>query len=597
MKIFALNLQNKRYLRENLNISEKPAFCGGDSCRTDKVDSVEIRPACPYETALKKLQKITKNEYNSLTEKEKSELRLKINNLPDAQEIKTDVKMHRFAAEAIRQVFDAQYGKGNYVVVPVGRSLSSISRLLAMKIGEENVKNIPMSNMQKYYVEALDFGVYMSNMEHFKNQKGYNEVKKYLDSVGLSKDDVEKSGKAYILMDYKCSGMSLGAAYAILSSDLFCSDEKMRMTSASMSEITAATSRKSDEAQNLDKNLEQSKYKKYSFVQLTKQDLTRYKDSAGHGLFWLQNPTEAKRQKLFGFALLDDEFGDNHDKSQYKNILSKSDDGKIKGQNKKIWLSTRQQFKLDKKEDAYRLYNLIMRLEKSIDVYNSLMQKLELSEPMKNDKLLESAKNSLESAFPLEYKYYKNRKQFEKIEHLLPKDTYYELAPKICKEFPDFNSNAPLYKLFEDADNKFNGTIDLHSVFFQDEKYADLLKARRLLQDFELDLNMDRIINKNFEKQDMEAFYEDFRPVLHETMDKISKKYAPEAPQNLKNEETNLYQRFEEKLDEEKRAFLCDLDAKIKILNGAKDKANLSQIVENQNNLLLRAMREIELLS
>lgn len=107
------------------------------------IDKVEFSKETSLNSGLGKLQEINKAEYESLTEVEKASLRKRLEELKDTnikKHYKEEVKLHHFAAEAIKTVFDKEYGEGNYVVITVGRSLSSIGKMLAMKIGEENVK-------------------------------------------------------------------------------------------------------------------------------------------------------------------------------------------------------------------------------------------------------------------------------------------------------------------------------------------------------------------------------------------------------------------------------------------------------------------------
>ena len=99
----------------------------------------------PLDRAMSKLHNISKAEYDVLSEVEKAALREKIETSKGVllnSTVQKDINYHHFATESIKKVFDKQYGEGNYVVVTIGRSLSSISKLLEMKIGSENVKNI-----------------------------------------------------------------------------------------------------------------------------------------------------------------------------------------------------------------------------------------------------------------------------------------------------------------------------------------------------------------------------------------------------------------------------------------------------------------------
>ena len=106
------------------------------------------------------------------------------------------MQYNEIVAEQIKKVLNDKLGIGNYIVIPIGRSLSSIGKCLGYKIGEDNVKSLPMSRGWRFL-----------NLE--KCKEDFDAFSKYLDSVGLSKEEVEKSNKHYVFIDYCCSGDSL----------------------------------------------------------------------------------------------------------------------------------------------------------------------------------------------------------------------------------------------------------------------------------------------------------------------------------------------------------------------------------------------------
>lgn len=117
-----------------------------------------------------------------------------------------DLKYNDITANCIKDTLNNKYGEGNYIVIPIGRSLSSIVKNLGYKIGEDNVKLLPMSSAGRF----LDLE---------KCDEDFGILTDYLDSIGLSKDNVKKSDKQYIFIDYCCSGRSLQGAENLFKSN------------------------------------------------------------------------------------------------------------------------------------------------------------------------------------------------------------------------------------------------------------------------------------------------------------------------------------------------------------------------------------------
>lgn len=161
-------------------------------------------------------------------------------------------------------------------------------------------------------------------------------------------------------MDYECSGMSLKGAYTILTSNLLAGNEKRNFTYASINDIANSTNCPK-EAAELYKNLELSKYKKYSFIDGMNADFTRYKQSAEHSISWKNLPDYAEIKKLFGFALIDNEFFD--EKKRYKDLTINPVKEKIPHQDKRLWLSPQKQYNQDLEEDAQEVFKLIRRIK------------------------------------------------------------------------------------------------------------------------------------------------------------------------------------------------------------------------------------------
>ena len=106
------------------------------------------------------------------------------------------LKYHDAAAGRIKKNLDAKFGRDKYVVIPIGRSLSSIGKCLGYKIGENNVKVLPMSNAARFI-----------DIEYCTED--FDALRQYLNSVGLSENEVETSGKTYIFTDFCDTGASM----------------------------------------------------------------------------------------------------------------------------------------------------------------------------------------------------------------------------------------------------------------------------------------------------------------------------------------------------------------------------------------------------
>ena len=293
MKIFfsSLNINKNKISRQPVNYN-LTSFKGRSVLPTD---TVEFSKENIYKNALSKLNKITKEEYLSLTPKEKEFLRTKIKTKRFAKAI----ELHNYAANSIKDFMDKKHGENNYVIIPIGRSLSSIGKMLEFKIGKENVKNIPMSDMGRFY--STDN---LSSIEKFSKLKGFDSFKKYLKSIGLTKEIVENSNKNYIIIDYTCSGRSLSAAYSILTSNLLLGNTQENIHRIPISRILP---KNNSESIFLDDIFYTHSYKDFSFVKKTNQDFTNIEEAADYQKN-NKNNKQIEKIKLFGFALLDKEF-------------------------------------------------------------------------------------------------------------------------------------------------------------------------------------------------------------------------------------------------------------------------------------------------
>ena len=157
------------------------------------------------EDSFKKFKYFTVDEYNQLSEDETDEINESFYGEFD-ESFDTALIYHEVAAEGIRQTLDHFVGAGKYVFIPIGRSVSSIGKCLSYKIGDDNVKLLPMSEASRF----LDLE---------KCEEDFEVFCRYLDSIGLSKNEIENSGKMYIFTDYCRTGKSLSGAKNLIQSD------------------------------------------------------------------------------------------------------------------------------------------------------------------------------------------------------------------------------------------------------------------------------------------------------------------------------------------------------------------------------------------
>ena len=170
-------------------------------------DSNAIQPAIPI---LNKLQNYTIKEYNNLSEQELQILRRSYE-IISTEESRNHEEMHTDTSALIRCICDKKYGEDGYVAITIGRSLSSIGKCLGYQIGEDRVINIPLTGAGNY-----------RNKEYVEKEKqngGLTVLNEYLKSVGLNKEEIEKSDKKYVIMDYCFTGDSLKGAKALLTRD------------------------------------------------------------------------------------------------------------------------------------------------------------------------------------------------------------------------------------------------------------------------------------------------------------------------------------------------------------------------------------------
>lgn len=126
--------------------------------------------------------------------------------------LKELARMNCYAAEKIKSELDKKYGENNYVMIALGRSLSSIAEL--MRYLGADTKIIPLSGLRKSDIDSIP----SDSLQVYKT---------YLVQIGLSKTDLEKNkDKTYVLTDYTHFGRSLEKAEKLLKKNELLGDAK-----------------------------------------------------------------------------------------------------------------------------------------------------------------------------------------------------------------------------------------------------------------------------------------------------------------------------------------------------------------------------------
>ena len=471
----------KNYLNNSPSVDRKKfsgvSFCAAEISNKDVIEFDNERIL--FNKALSKLNYINKEEYDSLTEQEKKILSKKLSKLQGAgykQEIKEDIELHQFAAEAIKKVLDAEYKRGNYVVITIGRSLSSISKLLEMKIGKENVKNIPMSSLRRFYVIGDSYDEFEDVTKNINKLKGIENFKAYLNKLGLSRQKINNSKKHYIIMDYTASGASLQGAYTVLTSDKLLGNDKRNIITASIADITYATS-ENEKAYKLDQSLNHSLFKRYSFVDSLSRDFDNIEDAVGP-VFSDDTQDSVQKRKLFGFGLLDSEYSPKN-KDKKDDFMLTPHNHKYPCQDKELWATNRKKYHSDVREDVQEIYKLIYRLEKTIKEYQKhKSQNLEIIKNADNETVRHVSKLFEES----EYKMIKTQNFLKNMAKSLKKnfsllnendkmitDYYTVIRPRVLKSINTLNQRYSIekcQKYVENLNEIFSKKIEKKDVRF-----------------------------------------------------------------------------------------------------------------------------------
>lgn len=340
--------------------TDKSSFKGG---LTSVVDTFTRSQDGVLQKALSKLNKFNWAEYNALSNEEIQLLRTEVNKI--GKIFLSDIKNHHYAAESIKQAFDKEYGVGNYVVVAIGRSLSSVAKLLSLKIGEDSVKNIPLSGLSRFSTKDN------RPFEKFATDEEKQNYKDYLESVGLSRENIENSGKQYIILDYAYTGRSLKNAYKILTSDFFWGNKKRNVSAVSVADILPL----GFISDNLvfKSNLLTGTYKIYSFVDhLLNLDKLSINKATDCNSFAESDEEIIKKHRLFGFALLDSE-KQGVAAEPYKNFNFVNNLLTVEEQKRPFWKSSQKQFKEDVFVDLYEIEKAILKNKDDVEMLRTLL--------------------------------------------------------------------------------------------------------------------------------------------------------------------------------------------------------------------------------
>ena len=259
------------------------------------------------ETILKGFKSFSKEEYLNLSKSEINCLKDAYNELAAKQNIfslKKLEQIHDVTSNRLKEVFDSQYGKNNYIVLILGRSLSSIGKMLGYKIGEKNVINIPFSSGSRFYTPSVSQEQYKKFLDKLKNEGDIKDFINYLETKKISKSDVELSGKEYILTDFCVSGKSLKGANQLFKSDFILGNKMHNIHAQDALKIFPKYSEMNTDQQSFFDTLRTlllgNRLKPYSFV---KQCALLQSSAMRDEKYVIKDAPESV--KLFWFKLLD----------------------------------------------------------------------------------------------------------------------------------------------------------------------------------------------------------------------------------------------------------------------------------------------------
>lgn len=183
MKITAVNTIKNNYFTQNRPVSFKQ---GQDTF-------VKSSQPKTFEQITQSKRKFDISDYKSLSKKEIKIAKEKANGLTE-QAAKDNI----FVAEYIKEYLDKIYGEDKYVFACIGTSPSGIGRVLEF-MGVET-KYFPASDFRDYgrICKVLD-----------NNPKADNTYLSFLNSQGITNEEIENNDKTVLFVDYADRGYTL----------------------------------------------------------------------------------------------------------------------------------------------------------------------------------------------------------------------------------------------------------------------------------------------------------------------------------------------------------------------------------------------------
>ncbi len=273
-----------KYLFKTNNSSKKPHFDGWVRSAANSLANCFTLPN-------NKLKTYSIEDYKKLNYFDKKILRLEYKlstNFFDKQFYQNTEVIHDALSDIMKTALDKKYGENQYKVVVIGRSLSSIGKVLGYKIGENNVINIPLSFAKRFLLKDTIKNIDKNEIDVFL---------KYLSSYGLNKKAVKKSEQKYIITDYCLSGGSLKGATKLFKSNKIWGN-KANIYSEDIYKLIPDDINNYDFKLAVDKFLYKCQFKKYAFVKKNENLSETFNSTI--------NPLKAKKStKLMWFKLLD----------------------------------------------------------------------------------------------------------------------------------------------------------------------------------------------------------------------------------------------------------------------------------------------------
>ena len=213
--------------------------------------------------------------------------------------LKELAQLNCYAANKVKTELDKKYGEGNYILIALGRSVSSIAETLGC-MGVDT-KIIPISGLRNREVDNIP-------------EKDLHLYKTFLVQKGLSKTELDKNKeKKYIVIDYAYYGRTLEKATKLLKKNELLGD-KPNLISMSINNILGE-----DFNQKQFRTLFQyNRFKDYSYVGRLHVDNLKdvYNQCSPERIKEYQGNITQGLRKLFWFSVFDSLKQEN-----YKNII------------------------------------------------------------------------------------------------------------------------------------------------------------------------------------------------------------------------------------------------------------------------------------